>query len=478
LANETTDGDSAPGGPSPGGAGGRRPVTIDLAAAEVSRQPEASPQTEARVEPGEPVQPAESAAPAEEPIPSAFATGPTAPPSAEAPSAARQAARGASFAALLAAAVIGGVIAGAATLFAERSGAFDALLPRLVAEGPQSAENLAALRRDLTGDITALRRDLDAVRSAPAPAGEGASASLSPQLAALEQAVSELRKQPPGADPAQIEELAKRLAALEESARSAPVGTIGAAADPRLAALPQQVADLTSRLTALEAREAPDLAPLQASIAKLDQQLSELSSRSGSAQSATETRLAELQAGLDSAARQSSAVETLGPAVAADALAAALDAGAPYSAELQALQGLGVDAAKLAALEPHAAQGLPNRAALRANFEKAIDGADLRPPIPEQAGTFGRLLGSARGLVEVRPAQPAEGTSPGAVIARLRAALERGDLGTGLKEREALPPELQQRTAAWAEAATARLAADALVADLRRQALARIGTEG
>jgi hypothetical protein len=89
-----------------------------------------------------------------------------------------------------------------------------------------------------------------------------------------------------------------------------------------------------------------------------------------------------------------------------------------------------------------------------------------------------RLLESARGLVEVRRAGPTTGADPEAVVTRVRAALAAGDLQTALGEWKALPENARAATAAWAERAKARLAADRLVAKLRGEALARLNTQG
>ncbi len=45
-----------------------------------------------------------------------------------------------------------------------------------------------------------------------------------------------------------------------------------------------------------------------------------------------------------------------------------------------------------------------------------------------------RLMQSARGLVDVRPAHPTEGADPAAVVTRIRGALDAGDLKTALSE--------------------------------------------
>jgi hypothetical protein len=134
--------------------------------------------------------------------------------------------------------------------------------------------------------------------------------------------------------------------------------------------------------------------------------------------------------------------------------------------------------ASLAALEPRAPEGLPTLPELRAQFEEQAAAIDLSMPVPASAGPLDRLLGSARGLVEVRPAKPTGGTDPGAVLARIRGALEAGDLENALAEWNALPEDARAPLAEWARSVEARVTAEKLVAELRSEALSRLGTEG
>ena len=84
-------------------------------------------------------------------------------------------------------------------------------------------------------------------------------------------------------------------------------------------------------------------------------------------------------------------------------------------------------------------------------------------------------LPSARGLVEVRPAHPTAGSDPAAIVARIRGALAAGDLKSALAEWATLPDPIKAPTADWAKKAEARVAAEDLVARVRRAALSALG---
>lgn len=388
--------------------------------------------------------------------------------------------------------------------------------------------NLSGLR----SEVASLR---DLQQAAPAAAFDAG--PLQAQVDALEQAVGELRNRPAAAvawpDAAAVAELRSRIAGLEQRPASAAPGQPTGAVEARLSELAAQVEGLTNsaaggnaapalaevgsridevsgRLGALEARPALDVAGLQASIEDLLRQAEALASGQAalpgierrvadmaSAQSALpgiearleeltarveagpkEERIAALETNLNATSRQFEAVASLGPAVTASSLSSALDAGEPFSAELEALRGLGLDDAALAGLAPHAEGGLPTLAELQSSFQAAVADIDITTPIPAGTRTVDRFLQSARSLVEVRPANPTAGGDPGAVLARMRGAVDAGDLRLALAEWNALPEAARARLAEWASGAQARLAAEELAARLRSEALARLKPQG
>jgi hypothetical protein len=237
-----------------------------------------------------------------------------------------------------------------------------------------------------------------------------------------------------------------------------------------------RVEELAGRLGALEARPPVDLSGLEAAIADLRGQQEQLSGRLEAAPK--EDRIAALEASLTETSRKTELASALGPAVAADALGSALISGVPFAAELAALRTLGMDEAVLATLEPYAVSGLPTLMELRSSFETRIAEADLSVPVPAGAGTLDRLVQSARSLVDVRPADPVPGGEPAAVVTRIRAALDGGDLRAALGEWNALPERVKASMPHWARVVEARAAADDVVARLRSEALSRLGDQG
>ncbi len=452
----------------------RKPLTIDLPAAEVGRKPgegaltasastasdaSANSQSGSRAE-AKGDAPAASAAadssgarsaPVDPVIPSAFATQgrAEAPKSAkpDAPSGPRpESDRRRGVSPFLVAAFAGAAIAAIVIAVLALSGYF--------APAKDDGAETAAAIADLKAQIAALREAPDSA------------APLRAQVAALEKSVADLsaRPLPPAADPAGLKDLQDRLGKLE----AAPPVAAGPDAnlEPRLTALADDIA-------ALKNAAPPDIASFQATLATLRTDIDALAARVGGLPG--EERIAGIEAKLADIGQQVANAAALAPAVAADGLAAALDAGRPFANELAALQRLGIDSDAAKALASQAESGLPTIADLSAEFERAIEAVPLFAPIPESAGTVDRLLQSARSLVSVRPAHPTAGSDPAATVARIRGALAAGDLKSALAEWTSLPDAVKAPTTDWAKAAEARMHADALAAEVRAAALAHLG---
>jgi hypothetical protein len=147
-------------------------------------------------------------------------------------------------------------------------------------------------------------------------------------------------------------------------------------------------------------------------------------------------------------------------AVVAGALRAAVERGAPFTAELAAAKALGADAAALAPLESFAATGVPGSEALARDFDKVEPAMSTAAvPASHDGGVLGRLQANAERLVRVRPVGDAPGDDPSTALARAGAKAHRGDVAGALAEVERLPPSVQAPASEWIKAAKARTAA-------------------
>ena len=399
-------------------------------------------------------------------IPSAFAPGARSTPVGTAVGPGR---RGGLFAALLLAAVLGGLIVEAGDLAAGRLGWFAPAAP----DGTAMRQEVAALRSDLD----AARAQIGTLQQpASAVAGDTDITALRGELSALQGTVAELGNRPtpqadgPQADTAALYDLQKRITALEQA--PPPAAAEAAGTGPAFDALNAQLGDIGSRVAALEGKPAPDLSGLETGIASLRGGLAEIGGRVDTVNAAE--RLAALEPRVAAAEAGTAATRGLAQAVAADALAATAASGRPFAAELATLRSLGVDDPAFADLAPKAGAGLPGDAALATEFRTLSEGLRTNAPVPATAGPVDRLLQSARGLVQVRPAGPAAGSDPGSVMARIVDFTGRGELAGALHEWDTLPDMAKSATAAWASEMRTRLAAETLAARLRGEALARL----
>ncbi len=146
--------------------------------------------------------------------------------------------------------------------------------------------------------------------------------------------------------------------------------------------------------------------------------------------------------------------------IAAEALRAAVERGAPYQNELSALKALRVDAKKTEALEPFAASGVPSAAVLARELEalaRALQEASA--PRSGDASFLERLKSNAQKLVRITPLSAPAGNDPQAVIDRIRLDAVHIDISAALADIDALPDAAKPLAAAWSKKAAAREAA-------------------
>lgn len=116
---------------------------------------------------------------------------------------------------------------------------------------------------------------------------------------------------------------------------------------------------------------------------------------------------------------------------------------------------------ELAAL---AKKTIPSVATLTAEFPEIAEAMLAAQKAPDSdAGLFDRVLSYGNDLVKIRREEPTPADDPAAIVARMRVAVEEGDLAAALDQRRALPPTSQQVSRQWADAAADRLAIDRLL---------------
>jgi hypothetical protein len=307
---------------------------------------------------------------------------------------------------------------------------------------------------------------------------------------------------------ASIQTLSGRIAALETSAQDAKSATDAAKtsqsdaqaarsdADKALAlatktaaVVEQQQANATSATPAPAASPSVDTSALEARVQKLESALpasdKPADDKPAVDLSPLENRLTKVEAALaapkietrvapeENHARQG---ETAAAAVAAEAIAERLTSGAPYPSELTALERVGADPAKIAALKPFAEKGAPTAAALASSFDKVAPDALKAANAKESGGVMDRLMSNMGKVVKITPVGETAGDDPSAIVSQIAASLDRGHIDDAMALWARLPEPSRRASQDWANSAQARLAADAAAQDVLNDAMTKLAS--
>jgi hypothetical protein len=284
--------------------------------------------------------------------------------------------------------------------------------------------------------------------------------TLSPRVAVLETRLRELASRPPAApDTRPTDELSARVNRLERAtASNADAGN--AASDETIKSLQAGAADLARRVndnaTAIrEARGQADAALKAADAARAAGERNDveaLNNRLAALERASKTLAEDVAKSIAAAGDR-----PLRAAVAAQALQAAVERGAPFAAELTATKAVLGNSQAVAALEPFAASGLPPTDKLaRELADITLAMLKARPAPPPSGGFLDRLQANAEKLVRVRRIDEAPGDDPGAVFGRAQAKAARGDLAGAAAELKALPADVRAPADEWIKKVEAR----------------------
>jgi len=411
---------------------GRRPPTIELKATEVG-EPDSTPQ-------------AGAGGPADSPPPGSSGPTPGSQPIAASAGRLKWHVAGAILGAVAMAVILAGLWFAGFVPSREVAAPAPPAAPETSAATQPAPNNVA----DIAARLDKLERTIAAQRTEPAltnrtAAVEAQTKALSDSVAALSHRLDDI-----AATSQSAEKAADAAQAVAEAAKTASEKTnqnVSQAASEAASQAASQVASQTNVQNS-------DLDALESRIAALE----------SAAKAFAENAARPAEGANDQAARLT---------IAAEALHAAVERGAPYQAELAAVQSLGVAPSATAPLEPFAATGVPGAAVLA--HELATLTPDLRRASDAASGasTFlQRLEANAQHLVRVTPIDAPAGNEPSAVMARIEADAARADIAAALTDVAALPDSAKPLAAGWVEKAKARAAAIAAARQIAAGALA------
>lgn len=369
----------------------------------------------------------------------------------------------------------------------------------LRSELDQLRQNVSQLEQPPSGDLLARVAALEAQVPADQDlaqrlqAMEAGGAALREQIAALQEQVGTI-------DPGAASAAAQRVATLEGEVAdlAATVAGLRQAVPSSGAAGDQAVADLRSRIDALEGR----LGRAEATAQQLDQITGRLDAVEQEAAAASglsddvvslrgqvealSTRVDALAENIEQVQQSIASIEERRSQAATLALAlarldAAIEAGEPVDDLLDGLRDLEADPAvaqALEALKPVAESGVPTLPELRSSFAPAANRIVAAARAPEGDGLLQQAAGNLMSLITVRPVgADVQGDDAAARVARAEAALDRGDLAAAVAELEALQGRAAEAAAPWLADARQRLAVHDALSGLQEHAAALLGEQ-
>jgi hypothetical protein len=290
-----------------------------------------------------------------------------------------------------------------------------------------------------------------------------ANSEIAARLDKIERALAAPKPETPPVPPA----LANRLTAVEMQAKM-----LGDSA----AALNHRVDDIAATAQAAQ-NQSTSAASAAADVAK--------NAGQGSVQpadlDALESRIAALESVVKSLSEEvahpaASADQAARLAAAAQALQSAVERGAPYEAELKAVQSLGADQSATTPLDAYAATGVPHADALAHELALLVPALQQATDTSSGDTTFlSKLEANAQRLVRVTPVDAPPGDDVTSVIARINIDALRGNIADALNEIASLPDDAKALAATWVKKAQAREAAIAASRRIAADAVAALG---
>ena len=344
-----------------------------------------------------------------------------------------------------------------------------------------------------------------------------ASNSASPQIAALVDRINSLENQAAESSTPDLTEVNEKFAKIESILSDFPDAN---QTDQRFEALEFAVADLnetlsqisetaseegtasstalsaaitnaTSRLDNLETRldqipsEPTDasaiLKPLQSRLDQLQENMTGASEQIAKLENSTKENSTQLKAlnsqssNLQESIASVKTSEKVARSVAVNALATALENDDPLSlpiSSVRALVGENPNTDTLAALS---AEGIPTRKNLLTALQEFTSSLQNPENVPADQSITDRFWANAQSLVSFRSTGPREGNDTFAILSRVKAAVEAGNLLNAKNEWSELPAETQKKGEEWSRDLDKRIKAFSVLKQLTDQLAANAG---
>ena len=350
--------------------------------------------------------------------------------------------------------------------------------------GSQSSSIIAGELDSLKAEIAALKQSISSQAIDLTPLNE--------KLASLETSVAEISNST-SSGTNQIEE---KLAKLEQdfSAVNTSIAEITASAadgsNSSPIALSTAISALDKRLETMEVETGnlaksvsknPALDAIKSSIGSLEEELQGVTQtvtalkQSAKENAQTLTGLTEQSATLEDTVASVKASEKVARSVAVNALGTALKNDDALSLPISSVKALIGETPETKRFEELNTKGIPSRKQLVSSLETIIVGVQ-NPNAPSKDGSISeRFWANAQNMVSFRTSGPQQGDSSLAILSRVKAKVEAGDLSAASTEWDTLPAEVRENGANWIALLKARIEAFALHDALNQKLTAEAG---
>ncbi len=288
------------------------------------------------------------------------------------------------------------------------------------------------------------------------------------EIQKLQQQVTALANRPQASGSADIEGLRQKVQSLEgDIARR--VSDAEKKLVDRLAGLETGLKDATARPGTAAASPPVDLSPLTQRLGTLEQGLKALDGKAEAGLKAAEPRIAAIAQQVDQATKRMNAAGAAPFFAATQGLAQTFQSGRPFVTELTAMELLGAEPGQIAALRPFAEKGAATIQQISTQF-LSLASTIARSGEAEASTAMGYL----QRFVKIRPAGEIGGSTPADLVATIEAALARSDIPAALAAWRKLPEQARILSKDWAAAAEARHNAGNSLSALQSAAIAAL----
>ena len=309
--------------------------------------------------------------------------------------------------------------------------------------GSVTAQQFAALQEK----VTALSANGDSEGQIDVAPINTKLADLENQLKALEEAGLNASG---AADPALLTRIGSIETALEQirqDLENSVSGNSGAAANEAVSALDTRLAKLETSVASL--------ASADDKLAQLENQVTSLSAAVNEVRATGEknaTSLAELVSQSTELKNTVASVKTsekVAKSVAVNALASALENDDPLGLPISSLEALVGEMPETQRLLELSQEGIPSIKELVSGIEVFANEVSDPASLSEDATLSDKFWANAQSLVTFRSTGPRDGNDPAAILSRVKAFVEAGNLSSAGTEWNTLPEALQEKGQGW-----------------------------